>query len=147
MSPLSSNDLHRIFEKLDQNGDGLVSLDELNSFLERINLQSSPEELESLMVGKTSLDLIDFLFFYDAIIKQSIVEEAESLEGDLVKAFKVYDLNGDGYISCEELQSVLKRLGLWDEHGGKDSLIKKTPSCPPSAVLPSHSSSASSFPE
>ena len=32
----------------------------------------------------------------------------------------MFDLNGDGFISCEELQNVLSRLGLWDEKSGKD---------------------------
>ncbi|PPD84648.1 hypothetical protein GOBAR_DD18424 [Gossypium barbadense] len=99
MSPLSKNDLRRIFEKLDKNGDGLVSLEELNWLLERIGVQFSLEELESL-VGKPCLGFEEFF--------------------DLAKAFKVFDLNGDGFISCEELQSVLVRLGLWDEKNGKD---------------------------
>ncbi|CAL5417483.1 unnamed protein product [Camellia sinensis] len=128
--PLNTDDLHRIFEKLDRNGDGLVSLDELQWLLERIGVHTGLDELWSL-VGKTSLDCIDFFFFYDSIIKQNLKEDDEEpsedregdnddLESDLAKAFKVYDLNGDGYISCEELQSVLSRLGLWNAHCGKD---------------------------
>ncbi|KAH7833585.1 hypothetical protein Vadar_007896 [Vaccinium darrowii] len=128
MSPLNTNDLHRIFEKLDQNGDGFVSLDELRSLLERIGVHSTQEELQAL-VGKTRLDLIDFLCFYDTNVKQNnghdqIVEgeneENDDLERDLAKAFEVYDLNGDGYISCEELRSVLSRLGFWSEGCGRD---------------------------
>ncbi|XWS21690.1 hypothetical protein CRYUN_Cryun30bG0076000 [Craigia yunnanensis] len=134
MSPLSKNDLQRIFEKLDKNGDGLVSLEELNWLLERIGvLQFSLEELESL-VGKPCLNFDEFLFFYDSISNPKIeaaagceeIEEEEELiihgdeDSDLAKAFKVFDLNGDGFISCEELQSVLARLGLWDESSGKD---------------------------
>ncbi|KAF3591286.1 hypothetical protein DY000_02026976 [Brassica cretica] len=37
-------------------------------------------------------------------------ESAE--EADLVEAFKVFDENGDGFISARELQAVLKKLGL-----------------------------------
>ena len=42
------------------------------------------------------------------------------MKSDLAKAFIVYDSNGDGFISCDELQSVLSRLGLWNEHCGQD---------------------------
>ncbi|KAL2519969.1 putative calcium-binding protein CML44 [Forsythia ovata] len=44
-------------------------------------------------------------------------ENQDSLiENDLHKAFEVFDSNGDGLISSEELQNALSRLGLWDEH-------------------------------
>ncbi|XP_057490844.1 probable calcium-binding protein CML44 [Actinidia eriantha] len=122
MSLLNTNDLHRIFDKLDQNGDGFVSLDELKWLLDKIGIQTSPEELESL-AGKTNLDILDFLFFYDTVIKPNFgdqSEEGENLESDLAKAFRVYDVNGDGVISCEELQNVLSRLGLWNEQYGRD---------------------------
>ena len=125
MSPINTNDLHRIFGKLDQNGDGFVSLDELKWFLDRIGVQTNADELKAL-VGKTSLDILDFVFFYDIVIKQNIGDQSDvgredgKLESDLAKAFKGYDLNGDGVISCEELQNVLSRLGLWNEHCGRD---------------------------
>ncbi|GFS37600.1 calcium-binding EF-hand family protein [Actinidia rufa] len=136
MSPINTNDLNRIFEKLDQNGDGFVSLDELKWLLETIGIRASQDELQSL-VGKKSLDLIDFMLFYDTIIKQNIngddelekdeVLQDNNLENDLAKTFDVYDVNGDGYISCEELQSVLSRLGFWNEYCGRDcrSMIKR----------------------
>ncbi|KDP32871.1 hypothetical protein JCGZ_12163 [Jatropha curcas] len=125
MCPLSAKDLHRIFQNLDRNGDGVLNLEDLNWLLERIGVYFSLEELES-SVGKSSLNFKEFLSFYDSITKQNdsgngdeIVEEEEEMK-DLAKAFKVFDINGDGFISSEELQSVLLRLGLWDEMTGKD---------------------------
>ncbi|KAK7385127.1 hypothetical protein VNO78_30838 [Psophocarpus tetragonolobus] len=130
MCPLTASDLQRIFEKLDKNGDGFLSLEELNMLLEKTGFSYSIEELESL-VGKKSLDFGEFLLFYETMLKQNNGEEegasdgnesdeVEEVERDLVKAFKVFDLDGDGFITCQELECVLKRLGMWDERCGKD---------------------------
>ena len=126
MSLLTPTDLRRIFEKLDMNGDGFVSLVELNWLLQNIGFNLSLDELESL-VEKNSLNFDEFLFFYESISKKNIGENRggdhdhdHELENDLVKTFKVFDLDGDGFITSQELECVLKRLGLWDERSGKD---------------------------
>ncbi|KAL7117878.1 hypothetical protein ACP275_03G100000 [Erythranthe tilingii] len=121
MSPISHDDLHRIFKNLDKNNKGIVNIEELHLLLEKIGVHTTSEELEKF-VGKTSLDYIDFFFFYEAMVKAKIAgkESDEDSSDDLSKAFKVFDLNGDGYITCDELQSVLSRLGLWEKRSGQD---------------------------
>ncbi|PIA47546.1 hypothetical protein AQUCO_01400294v1 [Aquilegia coerulea] len=129
MSILKSNDLQKIFEKLDENGDGNVSVEELSCFLSKIDVQIGIDELESI-VGTKSFDLKEFMLFCDTIYKQG--GEGKEIkdgvgfnsddcdEGDLVEAFKVFDMNNDGFITSDELQCVLSRLGLWEERSGRD---------------------------
>ncbi|KAG6432577.1 hypothetical protein SASPL_104158 [Salvia splendens] len=114
MSPISSDDLHRIFKNLDKKNKGVVGIEELHHLLHQIGIHTAPDELQKL-VGRESLDYIEFLFFYEAMVKARTSEHEH--EQDLLKAFEVFDLNGDGYISGEELQSVLSRLGLLEKSG------------------------------
>ncbi|KAL1208001.1 putative calcium-binding protein CML44 [Cardamine amara subsp. amara] len=117
---ISIKDLQRMFKKIDKNQDGLVTLDELHWILERLGWaeQHTPEELE-LIVGKKSLDLDEFLrFYYDTVsniigTKDNNVDDSD--DEAIVKAFNVFDVNGDGYISAEELRDVLERLGFEEE--------------------------------
>ncbi|KAK4777080.1 hypothetical protein SAY86_005768 [Trapa natans] len=136
MSFICLKDLRRIFDNLDKNRDGLLSLEELNWLLSMVGHRYSLEELES-SIGKRALDFYEFLILHNSITGTSsstdvgIGEEVSPTENvaiveadqdtDLLEAFCVFDLNRDGFISRDELQSVLSRLGMWDERSGKDS--------------------------
>ncbi|KAF2533240.1 hypothetical protein F2Q70_00032850 [Brassica cretica] len=107
--------LQRIFDLFDKNGDGFITLDELNQALSRLGLDADLSDLKStvesyIQPGNTGLDFDDFTSLHKTLDESFFGGSAE--EADLVEAFKVFDENGDGFISARELQAVLKKLGL-----------------------------------
>ncbi|KAK9740976.1 hypothetical protein RND81_03G074100 [Saponaria officinalis] len=122
-SLLTTSDLNQIFKSLDQNDDGFLSFDELSWLLERLGVHASSTEL-SMLVDKDGLSFEEFCNFYASVLRKNDDKNVENgekeEETDLYKAFKVFDLNGDGLISSQELQSVLRKLGMWDNNGGMD---------------------------
>ncbi|KAL0737980.1 hypothetical protein Bca4012_014190 [Brassica carinata] len=133
--------LQRIFDLFDKNGDGFITVEELSQALSRLGLDADLSDLKStvesyIQPGNTGLNFDDFSslhktlddsFFGGAAAgecdESSPDSAAAAEESDLVEAFKVFDENGDGFISARELQAVLKKLGL--PEGGEMERVEK----------------------
>ncbi|KAH9313861.1 hypothetical protein KI387_022488, partial [Taxus chinensis] len=85
--------IRRVYDIVDENADGLVSLDEIIGFVNKIGMPISEDDLRCMLVNDNN-------------------EEEEEESKDLMEAFKVFDQNNDGYISSTELQQVLSAMGL-----------------------------------
>ncbi|GLJ13312.1 hypothetical protein SUGI_0210130 [Cryptomeria japonica] len=110
-------EIRRVYELLEKNADGAVTVHEICQFTNKIGIVMSVEDLRLMVGNKGAGDYSDGLQFeafvdlYNFIFNREQGEE-ENESDDLLKAFKIFDENEDGYISCEELQRVLSRLGL-----------------------------------
>ncbi|GLJ13332.1 hypothetical protein SUGI_0210350 [Cryptomeria japonica] len=116
------HEIRRLFDTLDENGDGTLTLHEISCFLNKLGIQLTEDELKCLVMGVShtqdgSLTFDEFVGLYQSVLHESSTSTSTDSNGEsqdlcLMEAFKVYDLNEDGYISSSELHQVLCNLGL-----------------------------------
>jgi len=97
--------LREIFMTLDANGDGKLTINEMKDGIKKAGLKDIPPDLQQIMedVDSDGSGVIDYTEFLAATLdKKSYLKEDVCWS-----AFRVFDRNGDGKISQEELKMVL----------------------------------------
>ncbi|KAI4357551.1 hypothetical protein L6164_001491 [Bauhinia variegata] len=103
-------ELEQVFKKFDVNGDGKISASELGSIMASLGEPTSEEELIGIIKGVDSdgdgcINLDEFIELHTKDVDSNEVME------NLKDAFSVFDIDGNGSITAEELQKVMKNLG------------------------------------
>ncbi|CAD8146337.1 unnamed protein product [Paramecium pentaurelia] len=116
MTNQEKEELIALFKSIDKNGDGLLSKEELLAVYSQqydpLKAQQMVEEVfEKVDINKTGA--VDFTAFVSAACQQEKMLNKIKLE----QTFKIFDINGDGQISKDELQEIMGGIDdqLWQE--------------------------------
>ncbi|KAH9598276.1 EF-hand domain [Trypanosoma melophagium] len=104
-------ELKGAFALFDKDGDGTITVDDLDGVFASIGQKVSREKLQDMM-AEADLDangVIDFRDFLDLVAKK--LNDPAEKELELRRAFAIYDLGNTGYIKPTDLRFVMGRLG------------------------------------
>ena len=94
-----------LFKLFDKNGDGLISLAEYVTVLKMFNKDMKTDDnfLKHFTTNQMTFD--DFLYE----LENNTCEKIE--EHEIIKAFEIFDIDGDGLISINDYKITMAKLG------------------------------------
>ncbi|CAD8055698.1 unnamed protein product [Paramecium primaurelia] len=123
-----------IFKSLDKNGDGLLSQEEILQGMISVKM----DKIESQLMVKDIMDKIDTNHSgrvdFTEFLTASIIQEQQFLKESLKKAFRLFDLDGNGTISRIEIEEIFGGIQIdnsaWQDilascDNNKDGLIEE----------------------
>ena len=103
--------LRKIFVELDRDNNGLISLEEIQKGLNKVmgHLKGNLKEFEELLIAldKNCNGVVDYSEFLTAAVSKQRLLSMENLK----LAFKVFDSDGSGYLSEEEIRAIFESNG------------------------------------
>eukprot|EP00794_Sanderia_malayensis_P020133 gene20133-22106_t len=103
-------ELQEAFSLFDIDGNGVVSMQEIAAVMKSIGMEYSDEDINEMIhiVDKDEDGEIGFDDFHD-LMKETILRGVQ--EDDMKRTFNVFDTDGDGYITPNELHILFTNLG------------------------------------
>ena len=99
------------FQIFDKHSEGYISSKELGTIMSSLGFNISDEDLNEIISSydnEQNNKMIDFISFLDIISKK---KEDIYKEEDLIDAFRIFDKEGNGKISSNELRYVMMSSG------------------------------------
>ncbi|GAB1610829.1 neo-calmodulin-like [Argonauta hians] len=115
LQEMGIEDLRQAFEMFDKNHDEKISADELGCVLRTLGFEYCQAEVDDMIKNADTnengfVEYDEFLTMMQRFSQHNVVS-SHTVDEKTREAFRVFDIDGNGYIDKRELQQVMKRLG------------------------------------
>lgn len=110
LSPEQVAEFKEAFSKFDKDGDGSINTQELGTVMQALGKDLSEAELKEF-ISKVDTDADGVISFPEFLEEMVRGMKAWGKKQDLQEAFRVFDVDRNGYISVDELKQVMAKLG------------------------------------
>ncbi|CAL4075611.1 unnamed protein product [Meganyctiphanes norvegica] len=123
--------LKKTFSMFDQEKTGFVKIDMLNHIVYNLDLRVNESDLrrdiqEVDVQGLGKINFESFIKIMNKYMKDDDEEkDSPALLGELKEAFRLYDREGNGYISTATLREILKELDQHLSESDLDNMIEE----------------------
>ncbi|XP_062088241.1 probable calcium-binding protein CML18 [Humulus lupulus] len=106
-------DLREVFRSFDSNNDGSLTQPEMGSMLQSLGLRPSPDQVEALIhqADTNHNGLVEFSEFVALVEPELLLSRSPYKEDQLRMMFRMFDSDGNGYITAAELAHSMAKLG------------------------------------
>ena len=110
LSPEQVSEFKQAFDIIDRNKDGVITIDDLHELMKSFGKELIHAELKDMIRhadadGNDEVDFTEFMALLSRQLRQN------DLTDELRAAFTLFDKNGDGFITKNDLGPILQTLG------------------------------------
>ncbi|XP_065345075.1 troponin C, isoallergen Bla g 6.0101-like [Cloeon dipterum] len=119
--------LKKVFDAFDREKKGCISTDMISTIFEMLGIQISDEGVDEIIleIDAEGTGNLDFDSFCILSARFMVEEDTEKMQQELREAFRLYDREGNGYITTEVLKEIFRELDNTITEEDLDEMIEE----------------------